>query len=208
MDMNAPFYKYDLFGDNVSLVVAFIIGIGFGFFLERAGFGNGKKLAMQFYFRDFAVLKVMFTAIVTAMLGIYFLSVFGLVDLSLVYLVPTNILPQIIGGLILGFGFVIGGYCPGTSCVSAATGKKDGFIYLVGVVAGIFIFGEMYPLFKGLYNATPMGQITIPQWSNIPYGIFVFAVVVMAVGAFVAAEWAEKKNAGKEGSIISNKTEA
>jgi len=205
--MNTPFYKYGLFGDNVSLIVAFIIGIGFGFFLERAGFGNSKKLAMQFYFRDFAVLKVMFTAIVTAMLGAYFLSVFGILDLSLVYLVPTNILPQIIGGLILGFGFVIGGYCPGTSCVAAATGKKDGIIYLLGVIAGIFVFGEMFPLFKGLYNATPMGQVTISQWANIPYGLLVFAVVVMAIGAFAAAEWAEKKNAGKEGSVIVNKKE-
>lgn len=205
--MNTPFYKYGFFGDNVSLIVAFIIGIGFGFFLERAGFGNSKKLAMQFYFRDFAVLKVMFTAILTAMLGAYFLSVFGILDLSLVYLVPTNILPQIIGGLILGFGFVIGGYCPGTSCVSAATGKKDGIIYLLGVIAGIFVFGEMFPLFKGLYNATPMGQVTISQWANIPYGLLVFAVVVMAIGAFAAAEWAEKKNAGKEGSVIVNKKE-
>lgn len=205
--MNAPFYKYDMFGDNVSLIVAFVIGIAFGFVLERAGFGNGIKLAMQFYFRDLTVLKVMFTAIVTAMLGVYFLSVFGLVDLSLVYLVPTNILPQIIGGLILGFGFVIGGYCPGTGCVSASTGKKDGIMYLLGVIAGIFVFGEMYPLLDGLYNATPMGQITIAEWSNIPYGILVFAVVVMAVGAFAAAEWAEKKNAGKEGSVIINKTE-
>lgn len=205
--MNAPFYKYGLFGDDVSLIIAFVIGIGFGFFLERAGFGNGKKLAMQFYFRDMAVLKVMFSAIVTAMLGVYFLSVFGLLDLSLVYLVPTYIVPQIIGGLILGFGFVIGGYCPGTSCVSTATGKKDGLVYLLGVFAGIFVFGEMYPLLKGLYNATPMGQITISGWSNIPYGILVFAVTLMAIGAFWAAEWAEKKNAGKSGSLLQNITE-
>ena len=205
--MSAPFFKYGLFGDNVSLIFAFVIGIGFGFFLERAGFGNGKKLAMQFYFRDMSVLKVMFSAIVTAMLGIYFLSVIGFVDLSLVYLVPTNILPQAIGGILLGFGFAIGGYCPGTSCVSAATGKKDGFIYILGVLAGVFVFSEVFPLIKGFYNATPMGQITIPQWSNIPYGLLVFAVVVMAVGAFMAAEWAEKKNAGKDGSAINKNPE-
>ena len=205
--MNAPFFKYGLFGDNVSLIIAFFIGIGFGFFLERAGFGNGKKLAMQFYFRDMSVLKVMFSAIVTAMIGVYYLSVIGFIDLSLVYLVPTNILPQAIGGLILGFGFVIGGYCPGTSCVSAATGKKDGMIYILGVIAGVVIFGEMFPLVKGLYNATPMGQITISQWSNIPYGIIVFAVAVMAVGAFIASEWAEKKNAGKEGSVLNKSDE-
>ncbi|MBI5403862.1 MAG: YeeE/YedE family protein [Ignavibacteriae bacterium] len=200
--MNAPFFKYGLFGDNVSLIIAFVIGIGFGFFLERAGFGNGKKLAMQFYFRDMSVLKVMFTAIVTAMLGVYYLSVIGFIDLSLVYLVPTNILPQAIGGLILGFGFVIGGYCPGTSCVSAATGKKDGIVYVIGVFLGILVFDEFFPLVKGLYNATPMGQLTIAQWSNIPYGLLVFAVVLMAIGGFIAAEWAEKKNAGKEGSVI------
>ncbi len=206
--MNAPFIKYGMFGDNVGLIVAFVVGIGFGFFLERAGFGNGKKLAMQFYFRDMAVLKVMFTAIITAMLGVYFLSVFGVLDLSMVYLVPTNILPQIVGGLILGFGFVVGGYCPGTSCVSAATGKIDGMMYIVGVIIGIFIFGEVYPLIGNFYNATPMGQITISEWANIPYGVLVFAVVLMALGGFAAAEWAEKKNAGKEGSLITERTDA
>jgi len=195
--MNAPFFKYGMFGDEVSLIVAFIIGIGFGFFLERAGFGSGKKLAAQFYFTDLTVLKVMFTAIVTAMLGVYYLSVIGFVDLSLVYLTPTNILPQIVGGLLLGFGFVIGGYCPGTSCVSASTGRIDGMVYLLGMIFGIFVFSELFPWVSGFYNSTPMGQITLSQYFNIPYGILVFAVVLMAVGAFVAAEWAEKRNAPK-----------
>ena len=191
--MNAPFYKYGLFQDEVSLVVAFVIGIGFGFFLERGGFGNGRKLAAQFYFTDMTVLKVMFTAIVTAMVGLYYLSVFGVVDLALVYVNPTYLLPQVLGGLILGIGFVIGGYCPGTSCVAVSTGRIDGLVYLLGIVAGIFVFGEAYPLVKGFYFATPMGQITLPQLFNLPYGVLVFAVVAMALGAFAAAEWGEKK---------------
>lgn len=195
--MNAPFFKFGLFGDEVSLVVAFVIGIGFGFFLERAGFGNGRKLAAQFYFRDMTVLKVMFTAIVTAMVGLYYLSVIGFVDLSLVYLTPTFIVPQTIGGLMLGVGFVIGGYCPGTSCVSASTGRIDGMIYLLGIFAGVIVFGEAFPLIEGFYNSTPMGQITFSQLINLPYGMLVFAVVVMALGAFAAAEWAEKKFASK-----------
>ncbi|MBI4811720.1 MAG: YeeE/YedE family protein [Ignavibacteriales bacterium] len=195
--MNIPFFKYGLFGDDVSLVVAFIIGIGFGFFLERAGFGNGRKLAAQFYFNDLTVFKVMFTAIITAMVGIYYLSVIGWMDLSLVYMSPTYIVPQTIGGLILGIGFVIGGYCPGTSCVSAATGKIDGMVYLLGIVAGIFIFGELFPLVSNFYNSTPMGQVTLSQLFNIPYGILVFAVVLMAICGFAAAEWAEKKLGNK-----------
>lgn len=201
--MNAPFYKFGLFNDEISLVVAVVIGIGFGFVLERAGFGSARKLAAQFYFTDMTVLKVMFTAIVTAMLGVYFLSVLGFMDISLIYLTPTNILPQVIGGLLLGFGFVIGGYCPGTSCVSASTGRIDGWVYLLGIIAGIFVFGEMFPLVEGFYNSTPMGEMTLPALLGLPYGLMVFAVVVMAVGAFAAAGWAENVMRAKKGGTAS-----
>lgn len=195
--MNAPFFKFGLFGDDVSLIVAFVIGIGFGFFLERAGFGSGRKLAAQFYFTDLTVFKVMFTAIITAMVGLFWLSWVGFVDLSLVYITPTYIVPQIVGGLILGVGFVVGGYCPGTSCVAAATGKLDAFVYLGGIIVGIFVFGEVFPLVAGFYESTPMGQVTIPQYFGISYGIMVFLVVLMAIGGFAGASWVEKKFATK-----------
>ena len=191
--MNAPFFKYGLFGDNVSLIVAFVIGIGFGFFLERAGFGSAKKLTAQFYLTDMAVFKVMFTAIVTAMLGLFYLAWIGLVDLSLVYVSPTYLLPQAAGGLLLGVGFVIGGYCPGTSCVAAATGRLDGMVFLAGIVAGIFAFGELYPLLEGFYSSTPMGSITLPGILGIPQGLAVFLVVAMAIGGFAGATWVEKR---------------
>jgi rhodanese-related sulfurtransferase len=197
-DMNAPFYKFGLFGDEASFILAFLIGIGFGFFLERAGFGSSRKLAAQFYFRDLSVLKVMFTAIITAMTGLYVFSRLGFVDLSLVYLVPTFLVPQIVGGLLLGVGFVIGGYCPGTSCVSAATGRIDGIVYLAGMIAGLLGFAEIYPHVATLAQITSMGQITLPKLFNLPYGLLVFAVVLMAIGAFAAGEWAEKKFGGKE----------
>ena len=196
--MMAPFYKFGLFGAETSLIVAFVIGLGFGFFLERAGFGNARLLAAQFYFCDLRVLKVMFTAIVTAMVGLYFLSRAGFVDLSLVYLVPTFLVPQIVGGLLLGFGFVIGGYCPGTSCVSAATGRVDGIVYVLGMFAGLLGFGEVYPHIAGWAESTPLGQITLARLFNIPYGLLVGAVVAMALAAFVAAEWAEQKIGGRE----------
>lgn len=196
--MSAPFYKYGLFNDEVSLIVAVLIGIGFGFFLERAGFGSGRKLAAQFYFTDMTVLKVMFTAIITAMVGLYYLSVIGWVDLSLVYINPTYLLPQIVGGLILGVGFVVGGYCPGTSCVSASTGRTDGWVYLLGFIAGILFFGEVFPLVEDFYVATDLGKVTLPQLLNLPYGVIVFLVCVMAIGAFTAAEWGEKKMASKK----------
>lgn len=195
--MMAPFYKYGLFGDEFSLIVAFVIGLAFGFVLERAGFGNARILAAQFYLRDLRVLKVMFTAIVTAMVGLFLLARLGVVDLALVYLTPTFLVPQIVGGLILGAGFIIGGYCPGTSCVSAATGRIDGMVYLAGMVGGLLGFAEVYPHITAFAKSTPMGQVTLAQLLDVPYGLLVLAVVLMALGAFLAAEWAEQKIGGK-----------
>ncbi len=195
--MSAPFFKYGMFGDEVSLIIAFVTGIAFGFVLERAGFGNARVLAAQFYFRDLRVLKVMFTAIVTAMLGVFILARLGVLDLSLVYLTPTFVWPQVVGGLVLGAGFIVGGYCPGTSCVSAATGRIDGMVYLAGMVGGLLGFGEFYPRLANFAKSTAMGQVTLPQFLNVPYGLVVGLVVLMALAAFVAAEWAEQKIGGQ-----------
>jgi hypothetical protein len=198
MAMNAPFYKFGLFGDNVSLIVAVVIGIGFGFFLERAGFGSARKLTAQFYFTDLAVFKVMFSAIITAMIGLFYLGWMGILDLSLVYLTPTFLLPEVVGGLLLGVGFVVGGYCPGTACVGLATGKIDALVNLLGISAGILVFGELFPMISYFYTATPMGQITLPQIMNIPYGVVVLAVILMAVGGFAGATWVEKTMAKRK----------
>lgn len=191
--MNAPFYKFGLFNLDVSLIIAFIIGIGFGFALERGGFGSARILAAQFYFSNMRVLKVMFSAIVTAMLGVYYLSLIGFLDLSLIYISETYILPQMLGGLILGIGFVIGGYCPGTSVVSFATGKIDALIFILGVMFGIIIFGEIFPFITDFFYSTNMGSVTLPQFLHLSYGMVVFLVVIMAIGAFALAEWSEKK---------------
>ena len=197
--MNAPFYKFNFFGDEVSLIIAFIIGIGFGFVLERGGFGNARILAAQFYLTNMRVFKVMFTAIVTAMLGLFFLSWIGYVDLSLIYVSDTYVMPQILGGLLLGFGFVIGGYCPGTSVVSCSTGRIDGIFYVLGVVFGIFVFAELYPLISDFYNSTNIGRVTLNDFFGVSYGMIVFLVVLMAIAGFAGAEWVEKKMSAKSG---------
>jgi hypothetical protein len=198
MDMTAPFFKFGYFNDEVSLIIAFIIGIGFGFFLERGGFGSARLLAAQFYFTDMRVFKVMFTAIVTAMIGMFYLSWIGFVDLSLVYYGTTYLAADILGGLILGIGFVIGGYCPGTSAVSISTGRVDGIFYALGGFFGIFVFGEAYPVLENFVNSYSMGLINIPQWLGINYGIVLFFVILLAIGGFTLAEWGEKFMAKKK----------
>jgi rhodanese-related sulfurtransferase len=197
--MNFPLFKFEALlsgGFEQSLIVALIIGIAFGFVLERAGFGSCRKLAAQFYFKDLAVFKVMFTAIVTAMAGVYLLSVMGFLDINLIYKTDTILVPQIIGGLLLGIGFVIGGYCPGTSIAAFATGKIDAVVFLAGVTGGLFFYGEIFMDIKDWVKPEDVSVITLDKLTGISYGILVFAVILMAVGGFIAAEWAERKLSG------------
>ncbi len=94
-----------------SSAAALGLGILFGFFLERGGLGNPKKLVGLFYLKDFTVLQVLFTAIVVASIGLVVgLGALGVVDLGQIAVPPTYLWPQILGGLILGAGFVVGGY--------------------------------------------------------------------------------------------------
>jgi uncharacterized membrane protein YedE/YeeE len=193
MAMMTPLYKYGFFGDEMSLVLAFVLGLGFGFALERAGFGSARKLAAQFYLYDMSVFKVMFTAIVTAMLGVTYLGWIGWLDLSLVYLVPTHLGPQILGGLVLGVGFVVGGYCPGTSLAALATGRFDAVLYALGIFAGTFVYAQVYPSIKDFVNSDAMGQVTLPEVFEVPWGLVVFAVVVIAVVGFWGATLVERR---------------
>ncbi len=191
--MKLPFFQFGAFNGDISLVVAFVIGLVFGYFLERGGLGSAKKLSAQFYFKDLTVFKVMFTAILTAMVGVFFLSAIGVLDISMIYLTPTHMWPMIVGGSMLGIGFIVGGYCPGTSMVSTATGRIDGMLFLLGVIAGIFTFGELYPAIEGFFNSDNMGAQTIYGYFNISYGFVVFAILLIAVLGFIGAEWVERK---------------
>jgi len=176
--------------------LAFLIGIGFGWFLERGGMGNARKLAAQFYGRDMAVLKIMFSAILTAMLGLFWLSWLGMADLSSMFVPGTWLVPQAIGGLVFGAGFVICGLCPGTSCVAASSGKLDGVAVIGGMLAGVLAFAEALPLIEPLYEATPMGPLTLPEVFGVSHGAVVAGITVMALLAFRVAERIERHLAG------------
>ncbi len=194
----APFFKYGFFTEQTGLIIALILGVSFGFWLERAGFGYSRKLALQFYFKDMTVLNVMFTAIVVAMLGLLLFSLFGWLDITKIYINPTYLWAQLIGGLILGVGFAIGGYCPGTSVVGAVTGHVDAYFFLGGAMFGMFVFGEMFPSLEGLYNWGAMGDVRLSDVFNISSGVVALAVVILAILFFLGGEWLENKF-GKEG---------
>ena len=199
--MMTPLFKYGLFGEEFSLLVAFVLGIGFGFFLERAGFGSARKLVAQFYLTDLAVFKVMFTAILTALIGTTLLSWAGVLDLSLVYLVPTYWVAQVVGGLLLGVGFVVGGYCPGTSVVSMASGRIDGLVFVLGFAAGTLGFALAFPLLSGLYTAGDLGERTLAEALGVPHGVLVAIVAVAAVLSLFGASRLEKRMAARPAGV-------
>jgi hypothetical protein len=177
-------WTYVLFG---------VIGFAFGYVLEMSGFGDSRKLAAQFYFTELTVLKVMFTAIVVAMVLTFGAVGLGILDFSQVWVNPTYLWSGIIGGLIMGVGFIVGGFCPTTSLASASTGKIDGMLFMLGGFVGAALFAETEPLFTHWYNnAGYYGRLTLDQVFNLPIGVVVLLVVLMALFMFWGAEQLER----------------
>ena len=186
-----------------TYVIFGLIGFAFGFTLEMSGFGNSRKLAAQFYFTDLTVLKVMFTAIVTAMVLTFGAVGLGLLNFNQVWVNPTYLASGILGGLIMGVGFIIGGFCPTTSLAAASTGKVDGMFFVLGGFFGAFLFSETEKYFDNWYtNAGYYGRLTLDQVFHLPVGIVVLLVVLMALFMFWGAEQLErifgKKDISKE----------
>ena len=179
-------------GKLVGYVVYALLGLGFGVVLELAGFGNSRKLAAQFYFRDMTVLKTMFTGILTACLLVFLSASLGYLDFSKIFVNQTYLWPGIVGGLVMGVGFVIGGYCPGTSAVSAASLKLDGLFFLGGTVIGAGIFAETVGAYEPFFNSSYTERLLLSDWLGWSLGATVVGVTVLALVFFYAAEKTEE----------------
>lgn len=193
-----PIAINEIISENTNLFLAFIIGIGFGYVLESCGFSSSRKLAGVFYGYDMVVLKVFFTAAITAMTGLLLFSLFGWIDLELVYINPLYLYSAILGGVIMGGGFILGGYCPGTSFCGASIGKIDAMVFIIGLFTGVAIFGAGYNLWDDLYLAGYKGAPRISDALKLSDGVFVLLIIIIAMGMFIVAEIAEKKFAREE----------
>lgn len=194
--MSAPLPLVRTLGEGSSLAVALVIGMAFGATLERAGLGSARKLAGQFYLTDLTVLKVMFSAIVTALVGLFWLGRLGVLDLSQVYVPETYVAPQLAGGLVFGAGFVLAGLCPGTSCVAAASGRGDGAMTMAGMFAGVLATGALFAPIERFAQSTALGVRRLPEVVHLSYGTTVAAVVAAALAAFTLAERLEGRTRG------------
>lgn len=176
-----------------DLTAATFIGVAFGFVLERSGFGDSRILAAQFYLHNMRVLKVMFTAIVTAMLLIFLSSAAGLLNYEALWVPPTHLWPGLVGGFLLGVGFIVGGFCPGTSMVATATLKLDGLIFVLGLMAGMAVFNAVAPDFLMFWQRSgDYGRVTLMDTLGTSSGVVAVLVVLMAVGAFAGATALER----------------
>jgi rhodanese-related sulfurtransferase len=191
-----PLPLTELFGQWGAWGVFFVVGLAFGATLESAGFGNSMKLAAQFYFRDMTVFKVMFTAIIVASTLVFLSSAMGILDYNLIWVPPTYLWPGIAGGLIMGVGFIIGGFCPGTSLVGLATGKIDAIFFVGGVLFGIFMFGETVSYYDVFFDSSFMGRFTLPELFGVSYGTVVTYMVVGALAMFWVTEKVEARYGG------------
>lgn len=189
----APITSIAVIPEWLDLLIAFLIGMGFGFALEQAGFSSGRKLTGMFYGYDTTVIKVFFTAAIVALVGSQFLNWFGILDLNLVFVNEYYVAAAIIGGVIMGAGFIMGGFCPGTGLSALSIGKIDGIAYVAGGLTGAFLFAETYPLIQDIANGSYKGPVKINEVLGISPGMFTFLLIAAAVVMFYFAEAAEKK---------------
>jgi len=188
-----PFTSSPGFPVWLDLLMAFFIGTGFGFALEQAGFSSSRRLAGMFYGYDTTVIKVFFTAAIVALVGSQFLSYFGLLNLNLVFVNEYYPAAAITGGVIMGAGFIMGGFCPGTGISALSIGKIDALFYVLGGLAGAFLFAETYPFIQPLADKGYRGPVKINEVLGMSPGFFTLLLIAAAAIMFWLAELAEKR---------------
>ena len=201
-----PLIPNGIISGDWSYLFAFFIGVAFGLIMEATGFGSSRKIVGMFFGYDFTTLRVFLTATFIAMFGLLYFNYGELIDLSMIYFPATYLYSAITGGIIMGVGFILGGYCPGTGIVGASIGKIDAMVFILGIFVGIFIFAEVFPLVKDFYLAKDFGKSRINEVFGLSKSMFAFIFVIIAVVLFVVTRSIEiKVNKKYETAVDDNK---
>ena len=189
-----PLFPLGIIDQGWYLLIIFLIGLFFGLVLEQSGFSSSRKLAGVFYGYDMVVLKVFFTAGITAMAGLVILGYLGIIDLNIIFVNSNFLLSAVVGGVIMGFGFIMGGFCPGTSITAAVIGKIDGMVFIAGIFIGIFIFGAFDPAFSKLFTGYYFDRELLSDTLGLSKHLMVLLMIIMAMVAFIMAEYFERRS--------------
>ena len=174
---------------STKIIQAIIFGFIFGFLLQKGGVAKYHILVGQLLLQNFTVIKVMMSAIVVGMVGVYFLKKLDLINLQLK---PTRLGTNIIGGLIFGVGFALLGYCPGTCAAAIGQGNGDALFGVLGLVLGSYLFAETSGKIKETIGKWgDLGKITIPDLLKVSYGSVVLILGLFFIGVlmFVERTW-------------------
>lgn len=181
-----------------GMVSGLVCGVLFGFVLENAGFGSPSKLTGQFRLTDWSVFKVMFTAIVLAAVGLWGLRVVGLLAPDSLYVPQALVMASAVGGALIGAGFAIGGYCPGTSMVGMSSGRLDALVFVVGLFIGTAAFAGFYG--DAIRSMMAIGEMIDGDTFADVYGIadpvMLGIMVACLVGIFYLGSWFERRGPG------------
>jgi hypothetical protein len=176
------------FKDRSTLLWGLAFGIMFGFLLQKGGATKYDVIIGQLLLTDFTVLKIMLSAVLTGMIGIYAMKSLGWVQLNPKY---GSAGMNIIGGLIFGVGFAVLGYCPGTIAGAIGNGYLDATGGgLAGILIGAGLFAALYPrLSQGILKKGDFGDLTLPQLFKVKDWV---VVVPVAVLIFLLLYWLER----------------
>jgi hypothetical protein len=157
-----------------------ILGVVFGFLLQKGGATKYDVIVGQLLLSDFTVVKIMLSAVVTGMIGIHAMKALGWIELSIK---PGSLGMNIVGGLIFGVGFAVLGYCPGTIAGAVGNGYLDALVGgLVGIVIGSGLFAALYPKLKaGILAKGDFGELTFPKLFKVNDWFVVIPAVALIV---------------------------
>ncbi|MDG4866804.1 YeeE/YedE thiosulfate transporter family protein [Guyparkeria sp. 1SP6A2] len=177
---------------------ALATGILFGFVLEQAGFGSPCKLTAQFRLTDWSVFKVMFSAIIVAAVGILLLQVNNTFGAQGFYVSEMYLWGTVLGAVLIGTGFAIGGYCPGTSVVGLGSGRIDGLIFMLGMVVGVWAFAGVYDtsFIQTVVNTAYVSAKTVPELFGVSPWLVIVAMVLMLIAGFAVGRALERRTQG------------
>jgi len=163
---------------STTLLAGLLFGIIFGFLLQKGGVTKYDVIIGQLLLTDFTVVKIMLSAVVTGMLGIYFMKTMGWVTL---YPKAGSVGKSVIGGLIFGAGFAVLGYCPGTIAGAVGNGYLDALVGgLAGIILGAGIFAALFPkLRKGILSKGDFGTATLPSVLKVNDWVVVIPAVLI-----------------------------
>ena len=183
--------------DN-GIVSGLLCGVLFGYVLENAGFGSPVKLSAQFKLTDWAVFKVMFTAIVVAAFGLWLMRVGGLLKPDSIAVPQAAIAAAAVGGALVGAGFAVGGYCPGTSVAGLFSGRLDALVFVVGVVLGTIGFAAFYgSALKSLKAAWLIAEgDTFTDVYAVPEPVMLGILGAALIAVFYFGSWFERRGSG------------